>query len=37
MNPQSREVVWSNSFISNPPIVLPTLNQGTSKTSYIWH
>ena len=31
MNPQSREVVWSNSFISNPPIVLPTLNQGTQK------
>ena len=31
MNPQSREVVWSNSFISNPPIVLPTLNQGSQK------
>ena len=31
MNPQSREVVWSNSFISNPPIVLPTLQQGTQK------
>ena len=31
MNPQSREVVWSNSFISNPPVVLPTLNQGTQK------
>ncbi|MBK98837.1 MAG: hypothetical protein CL672_08635 [Balneola sp.] len=31
MNPQSREVIWSNSFISNPPIVLPTLNQGTQK------
>ncbi len=31
MNPQSREVVWNNSFISNPPIVLPTLNQGSQK------
>ena len=29
MNPQSREVVWSKSFISNPPVVLPTLNQGS--------
>lgn len=31
MNPQSREIVWSNSFISNPPVVLPTLNQGNQK------
>jgi hypothetical protein len=29
MNPQSREVVWSKSFISHPPVVLPTLNQGS--------
>ncbi len=29
MNPQSREVVWSKSFISNPPVVLPTLDQGS--------
>ena len=31
MNPQSREIVWSNSFISNPPVVLPTLNEGNQK------
>lgn len=46
MNPQSREVVWSKSFISNPPVVLPTLNQGsqylltfgiTSRVSDSWY
>lgn len=32
MNPQSREVVWSKSFTSNPPVVLPTLDQGDRKS-----